>query len=286
MKKIILAILLIASSSAFAEFNIIVPFAAAGSIDMVARQFQKWVVMNTKEPVVVENVGGAGGYIGIKKLEASPPNTASITSGSFYVNSIEKDFPLDKFKYAAVLGESPYFLVVKKTSGITCNTLRNNSRTYFFGSGGKNSLTSISAQALIKKYKHITEIPYKGGGQVMIDLLSGQLDATFVSNLDRNDDLLYLAVTSEKRMHDIPTLKECLGVTQRILGEYILLVNHTSSTEFVQKLNSLAISFAKDPNTIKWAEQQGITLRSFTVEGTNKHVNERYLEWKNIIEKE
>ena len=88
MKKLLAVVLLAISTVAFADIKIIVPFAAGGSFDIVARQYSKFLEQEKIESAV-ENVVGAGSLIGTRRLQGSLPNTLMITSSSFYANIVK-----------------------------------------------------------------------------------------------------------------------------------------------------------------------------------------------------
>jgi len=284
MKKIILFILLLVTFSVSAEeISIIVPFPSGGAYDIVARKFAQFITDETPNHTVVNNIVGAGGYIGLKKLESSPPNTVILAqSSSFYGGLIEHQIPLENFKLVAVLAESPYFLVVSKNNGLTCEKLKNTQKYFFAGTGGKNTSTDEIVKFIKEKYSNFQDVPYKGVIQTLTDLISGQIDLTFFSGLSNSrPEIIFLANTSPVVFDGIPTLKSCLGIEKTITNEFILVANNTADISFLKQMNQLAYKFIEDSKTKEYFKTNGINSRVDSLEKSEKIFKFNFLQIQN-----
>jgi tripartite-type tricarboxylate transporter receptor subunit TctC len=265
----------------FPEINIVVPSTPGGAYDQLARKFSKFVTNETDMPVVVINVSGAGGLIGIRKVEADSKSTFMLSSSALYILLNEESIPLDHFKYVSIIGESPLFLAVSKSRGLTCEDLRDRTQHFFVGTSGKGGVAGQPLEMIKKKYSNFTEIPYRSAYASTVDIISGQIDITFISGLYSNrPDFELLANTSNRPFNNIPTLKTCMGVNEPILTQFILSANQNTNDDLVKKLNTLAIKFVSDPDTDKYLKEQGIMPKAKSLELTNKEIKFEYEKWK------
>lgn len=287
IKKIITGLCLLVSSFAYSAeptINVIVPFPPGGAYDSVARRFTKFVTEETKTAVVLSNVLGAGGYIALQKLESSPPNTLMITSSAIYNHLIDYNIPIENFKFISVLADGPYFLTVSKNKGLTCEQLRTNPRTFFAATGGVGSGSAIPVSMIKEKYSNYIDVPYKGTVQSLTDLMSGQIDLSFVSGFfNARPELIYLANSSDQPYDGIPTMKTCLGINKTITAHYVIVAKKSIDDSMVQEINQLARVFAKQEDTINFYKQQGIVSKIGTLDQTDKLVKFEFEKVKRIL---
>ena len=287
IKKIITGLCLIICSLAYSTettLNVIVPFPPGGAYDSVARRFTKFVTEETKTPIVLTNVLGAGGYIALQRLESSPPNTLMITSSAIYNHLIDYNIPFENFKFISVLADGPYFLTVSKNKGLTCEQLRTNPRIFFAATGGVGSGSSIPVSMIKEKFPNYVDVPYKGTVQSLTDLMSGQVDLSFVSGFfNARPELIYLANTSENPYDGIPTMKTCLGINKTITAHYVIVAKKSIDDRLVQEINQLARVFAKQEDTISFYKQQGIVSKIGDLNQTDKLVRFEFEKVKKIL---
>jgi len=259
MKKLIFIILMIASQIALAQITVVVPYAVGGAYDNMSRKFAKFVETKMKEQVVIENVPGAGGLIGLKKI-LSVPNSVAITSNSFYHMARDNQLALADYHQIALIAENPYFLAVAETSGLTCESLRNKNKNYFIGTSGPNSASAFPAEMVIEKYSNFTEVPYRGQSQALIDLFGKNIHTVFVTGESAlRPDLVLLANTSSHTFRGIPSWSKCLGIDKKYAAQYLIVTRASSDTEFVSKMKKLVDEFVKDPETVEYFKANGFT---------------------------
>ena len=104
MRKLLVVFLLLIYSTCHSQSSIIVPTAAGGAVDTLARKFAQFVESKTNKSTVIENFPGAGGNIGIAKFLKSRSNTLMITSGSWFISINQGAFNLEDFIPVAILG--------------------------------------------------------------------------------------------------------------------------------------------------------------------------------------
>jgi tripartite-type tricarboxylate transporter receptor subunit TctC len=223
------------SAGAFAQayptkpIRLVVTFPAGGAPDILARLFADKAQMG--QPVVVDNVPGAGGNIGADKVAKSPPDGYTLVMGTVGTHSINgslyQKMPYDMVKDfvpVAHVASAPNLLVVTndlpvKTVAELIAYLKANPNKLSFGSPGIGSSVHVSGE-LFKSMTGTTmqHVPYKGRQFAIPDLLAGQIQMMFDNmpsalQLAKEGKLRALAVTTAKRhpaAPDIPTMSETL----------------------------------------------------------------------------
>jgi len=237
MKKsvaIVLAVLTAAIASAQAQtypskpITIIVPFAAGGQSDALARVISDRMRVTLGQPIIIENIAGAGGTIGVARAARASPDgyTAVIGNwGSFVVSAAVYSLSYDvlrDFEPVALLATEPTVIVARKT--LPANDLReliawlkNNPDKASVGASGVGGPSHIFGVFFQKETETRFQIvPYRGAGPAIQDLVAGQIDImitgpTILLNLVRAGNIKAYAVTAKTRMAaapDIPTVNE------------------------------------------------------------------------------
>ena len=208
--------------------TLIVPFAAGGSNDIIARVIGRKLGEAWGQPVVVENRGGAGGLIGSSVVAGAAPDgyTLLLVSSTFTINpAIRKSMPFDTvkgFTPVAFIARSPLLLVASKQLAVTSATellalAKSKPGQITYASAGPGSINQIAAELIgLSAGARFMHVPYKGGALALNDLLGGHVDL-YVSSLPqvlqlaKEGQARALAVTSPRRsplLPDVPTLAE------------------------------------------------------------------------------
>lgn len=274
MPRILLAILIaLAPLCAAAEtypsrlVTIIVPYGPGGGTDLFARAVASAMGARTGKPVVVDNVAGAGGTIGIQKVMNAPADgyTLIAASGLEYemLGLANPDAPprTTDLRSLAIFGTQPMVLVVNGGLGVrTVEELLALAKAR----PGKISLGTVGPGTAL----HITglmiqqaagvqfiDVPYKGASQLLTDLLSGSVDAAIMALptvLGRLDDhkLVALAVSEAARSPIVPGVPS-LGETPALKNidtkiGYILLGPRNVPEEVAARIQSLSSDILAD----------------------------------------
>ena len=171
--------------------KLIVPFAAGGSTDIIARLTAEALRKELGEPVVVENVGGAAGVLGTMQLMNAQPDgytlgIATVSTMIVYLATRETPkYTLDNFVPITNIASMPNVIAVNPKFPARdlkefIEVLKKNPGKYSFGTSGVGSINhmlgeSFQAQAGVK----MVHVPYKGSGPAMTDVMGGQIDALF-----------------------------------------------------------------------------------------------------------
>ena len=228
------AALVLASPAAHAQsypsrqITLVIPFAAGGSNDIIARAIGKELSDAWGQPVIAENRPGAGGVIGASAVAAAAPDgyTLLLVSTTFTINAaIKKSMPFDTakdFTPIAFVARSPLLFVSSKylpvksaKEALTLAKSKPGEITY--ASAGVGSINQIAAELIAQSAGvKLLHVPYKGGAPALNDLVGGHVDVYVssmpqVQQLAQNGQVNALAVTSARRaqlLPDVPTLDE------------------------------------------------------------------------------
>ena len=222
---------LVALASAHAQvypsrpITMVVPFPAGGSTDAVARIVAERMRLPLGQPVVIENVGGAGGSIGVGRVARAAPDGYTIDIGQWdtHVGSIiyKLNYDLQKdFEPIGLISVNPQLMVAKKN--LAANNLgelvalmkKDPGKVTFVNQNAAAHVSGIVMQQLTRT--EVTFIPYRGAGPAMTDLVSGQVDLLVVQGAValpqvRAGTIKAIANLSPQRsasMPDIPTSDE------------------------------------------------------------------------------
>jgi tripartite-type tricarboxylate transporter receptor subunit TctC len=208
--------------------KLVVPYPAGGSLDAVSRFVAQELTERLNQTFIVENRGGAGGTVGSAAVAQAEPDgyTILMVVDSHAINpslfpKLSYDAQKD-FQPIVLIGKAPLILVVPKSSPYnTASDLiaaaRAKPSTLPLGTLGRGSQPDLAGYLFAKQAGvQFAEIPYSGGGAVHKDILSGELQAAFltqgaIAGLIRNGDLKPLGVTAPERtamFPQVPTMRE------------------------------------------------------------------------------
>jgi tripartite-type tricarboxylate transporter receptor subunit TctC len=304
LKQLILAASALAlASGAFAypdkPINLVVPFAAGGPTDKVARDFAEALRANLgNATIVVENVGGAGGNIGAAKVARAAPDGYTLLLhhiGMASAPSLYRNMPfkaLEDFEYVGMINEVPMTLVGRTTlpannyaelvKWMDANKGKINLANA--GIGSASHLCGLLWQSTIKV--DMTTIPYKGTAPAMTDLVAGQVDlmcdqTTNTTGQIDGKKIKAFAVTTPKRL-TTPALKDLPTMSEAGLKDFNVSVWHGlyapkgTPKAIVDRLNAGLKAALKDANFVKSMESLGAVM--ITDNRTNPADHKRFVE--------
>jgi tripartite-type tricarboxylate transporter receptor subunit TctC len=200
--------------------RIVVPFAAGGPVDVMARLVAQRMAVILGQNVIIENRAGGGGVIGAKAVANAEPDGYTLLFGNVSTLAVipavarNKDYdPAKNFAPVAKVSDSPEVLVVDRSfPARTVTIARNNPGKLNFGSSGFGNATHLAAEWFkAKTAVDVVHVPYKGLSEVVTGVLAGQVTFGFgaiegVMPHIQDGQLRALAVTSEKRFPLLPEL--------------------------------------------------------------------------------
>jgi tripartite-type tricarboxylate transporter receptor subunit TctC len=218
--------------------RLVVPFAAGGGTDVVARIYAAKMTELLGQPMVVENRAGAGGNLGIENIVRAAPDGYSLvlsSNGPVAVNRyLFKDMPFDPSR--DLLPVSMTFRIEQVL--VVANNLPVNSVAEFialaktrelnWGSGGTGSSLHLAGELFkLRAGVNLTHVPYRGGAPAMNDLVAGNINAMFDSlpscvpqmRGGRVKGLAICAVRRHPLVPELPTMQEA-GVANYEAGTW------------------------------------------------------------------
>lgn len=217
----------------------VVPNAAGGAADNLARSFAEELSRKLGQPILVENLGGASGALAAQKVLRANPDGYTLlfgTTSDMVVTPIANKaagYASKDFTSIVKVGTTPMSLVARNNLGVSnaeqlVALAKQKPGTLSMGVTGNASLQAFAAVALQRAAKiDLIGVPYKGGAAAITDLMGGQIDLVIsvlpgVLGQVRNGKVQMLGVLSEKRSPyapELPTLGETpafKGVTTEI----------------------------------------------------------------------
>lgn len=282
--------------------RIIVPFPPGGSNDIIGRFIAHKLTLNLGKQFIVDNRGGADSVIGTELAATSIPDgytllIASVTFAMVPATGKKLSYdPIKSFTPVAMLGTGPNLFAI--WPGVHVYSIKDlislakskpGQLRYASSSTGGNHHFAAELFKLMAGI-NITQIPYKGGGPAMLDVISGNVEvavATLISAIPhvRSNKLRALGVSSSKRssiMPEIQTISESgvPGYEGSIWWGILSPIGVSSS--IVNKLNKSVVTILMETDTIKSLESQAAEARIFSTEEFRKHIADEIVKWRKV----
>ncbi|MDM0015184.1 tripartite tricarboxylate transporter substrate binding protein [Variovorax sp. J22P168] len=284
--------------------RIVVPYAAGGSTDQLARAIQQPMSDFLKQPVIVENKVGAGGSIGTDFVAKAPADGYTLVFGNSGPNAILpllKKTPYDALKdlrpistvaitpmILAIAADSPAknlkeFLAAAKKSGNAWN----------FGSVGNGSLSHLTGEYFNGLASlQMLHVPYNGGAPMMTAFGGGQLQAAFVTGLDgqamvQAGKVRYIAVGTPQRTATVAGLpaiaEEVPGF--RSVAWFGVLAPSGVPDAVAAKLHEAVVHAVAQPEVKKMFADRNIEARSSTPEEMGRMIRDEMAQWGPVAQR-
>ncbi|MBU8874022.1 tripartite tricarboxylate transporter substrate binding protein BugD [Reyranella sp. MMS21-HV4-11] len=290
MRRLLLTLapLLLAATAATAQgfpakpLTLIVPFPAGGPSDALARALAQGMAADLKQTVVVENIGGASGTIGLAKLMAAAPDGYTIgfgTIGTHVANAaLFKKLPYDPltgFEPIGLAGTAPLLLVAK--AGLPVANLKEfiayaeqHKAGMTYGSAGVGSISHYACVVLLSALKlNITHVPYRGVAPAMNDLMGGHIDfmcdqTTTALPQIAGGKIKALSVLSDQALPQLPDVATAAsqGYDVNLRSWNALFAPKGTPQPAMARLNQALRAAVADPALVKQMTAVGVDLPS------------------------
>lgn len=255
--------------------KVIVPLAAGGGTDIVARTIAQAIADDWGANIVVENRPGAGTTLGAQALLAAPAdgytlmfNTASFLSTPLLMPS--RPYEQKQFAPVSLVAASPHVLVVSekvpaKTLAELVTWLKSKDGKATYASFGNGSSGHLGTEILLRRLGvQVVHVPYRGNAPALTDVMAGHVDMMLADHVDGNIKAAKprpIAIASEKRsefLPDIPTVSE--GGYQGYTSQswYGLVAPAGTPQAVIDKWNAGVVAALKKPEVRKKLIDQGI----------------------------
>jgi tripartite-type tricarboxylate transporter receptor subunit TctC len=274
----------LASGSALAQswpdkpIRIVVGFAPGGFTDVLGRLIGQKLSERLGQPVVVDNKPGAAGTLGADLVAKAAPDGYTLLLAHSNSNSVAPAL-YPKLPYNVLNDFTPIIPVASTPLLLTVhpNVAAQNVREFValakakpgglsYASSGGGSAQHLAAERFqLSTGTKMTHIPYKGSGQAIVDLLSGQVDLNFESPPNvmthaKAGKLRLLAITSDKRsplLPDVPTMAEAGVRNAEMLQWFAVMGPAKMPPEITRRLNTEIANILKSPDVVEKIALQG-----------------------------
>lgn len=284
--------------------RVIIPYAAGGTSDIIARVMAEPLRERLGQPLVIENRPGGATQIGTSLVATAKPDgyTILLVANTFTINpSLFSKLPYDSLKDLAPItyaGVTPHTLVVNPGLPVTTLTelldhARKNPDKLSYGSVGNGTSFHIGTEELkMLSGTQMTHIPYKGMGQVLADVMGGSIQLAFANTpnaapLVKSGKLRAIAVAHPKRVHqlpDVPTVDEqgFPGFTSN--SGFMFLAPGGTPAEILDRLNTEFVAVLKSPAVYDLLTEQGVEVVGTSREETAAFIRSEMKKYAKVVE--
>lgn len=282
--------------------RMLVPFVAGGGTDVVARAVAQKLADRTGQQFVVDNRPGAGGRIAMETTKSATADGYTITmiSGTTAASSnLHKDLPYDfirDFAPITQVTEQPYVVLVPgafpvKSVPELIALAKSKPGALNYGSSGSGGMQHLAGVLLSQKAGiSMLHVPFRGGAQVVVDLLAGQIQLAFLNPLGARPHIASgrvrgIAVTTRKRAKAFPGLP---AVAETLSGFHVsnwygLVAPARTPQTTIQFLYKNVVAVLADAEVRDRLEKEGSELFGSTPKDFGMHIVNEVQLWGKVI---
>jgi tripartite-type tricarboxylate transporter receptor subunit TctC len=284
------------------QIKLIIPFAPGGGNDAVGRVIGKLLTESLGQPVVAENMVGAGGKIGVAYGIRSKPDgyTLTLISNSYAVNASLYPLPFDSVKDMTPIGmiaNGPFLITT--SSKLSANSLaeliqlaKAKPGTLSFASSGVGGISHLATELFMEDAGiKMTHVPYRGTGPAVMDTLAGRTDVFFSTPgaampYIKDGRLKVLAQTLPNRWSDMPALPTVAqaGVPgYQVVVWYGLIAPKGLAQDVQQKLNQALNAAIVKPEVARQLSMEGDQASPGTPEQLHTQIQAEIGVWQKVV---
>jgi tripartite-type tricarboxylate transporter receptor subunit TctC len=282
--------------------HIIVPYVAGGNTDSNARLIGAKLSEALGQPVIIDNMPGAGANIGAGAAARAAPDGYTLFQGTGSTHGINSSLfhklpydPVKDFVPIVLMVESPLFLVVNadlpvKSVPELVAYAKANPGKLSFGSVGIGSAHHLAGEAFKQRGGiDIVHVPYRGSAPVLQDLMGGQIQMAFDATalqLVREGRVRALAVASSKRWPDapeIPAMSEVGFPDFQFGGWFGLFAPAGTPRPVVERINKEVNRILQMPDVKQRLNEIGLEPLGGTPEQLAEHVTRELAKWPALV---
>jgi tripartite-type tricarboxylate transporter receptor subunit TctC len=287
--------------------KVIVPFSAGGTADIFGRMVAEHLNKTWGQPFVVENVGGAGGVLGVSQLARAEPDGQTLGLASTSSLAITPSLPGAKVPYRpledlapiAQISIVPNVLVVNperigaRTVPELIDHLKANPDTVTFGSAGVGTSQHLAGELFQQLTgTKMVHVPYKGSSQMVTDLIGGQIDLAFdnvpllLPHVKAGKLNMLATATAERAAFDpsVPAVAEFVPGFEAVAWHGFLAPDGTPKP-VLDKLSAEIQAFMRRPETVQKFQELGAVAVATSPEAFAEHIAAETERWQGVIAK-
>ena len=299
----------LACGSAFAAYpektiTIVVPTAAGGANDAMARVIGQAMSTILKQPVIVENKAGANGAMASEFVMRAPADGYTLMLGYIATHAMNPSLqklrydPVRDFEPVGMVGSSATLMVVNPT--VKANNakdvvaiLKATPDKTAYASAGNGTAPHFAAEMFkLATGTSMLHVPYKGSAPAINDTIGGQTQVMFPSLFTampyvKGGKLKAVGVAGEKRstlMPDVPTLKE-QGITGVDVSQwYAIFAPAKTPKPVVDQLNKALNQALADKSVVQRLEGHGAEVSTMSPDQLRSYVEQEQVKWKKVVQ--
>jgi tripartite-type tricarboxylate transporter receptor subunit TctC len=300
---------MLACGSAFAAYpektiTIVVPTAAGGANDAMARVIGQAMSAKLKQPVIVDNKAGANGAIASEFVMRAAPDGYTLMLGYIATHAMNPSLqklrydPVKDFEPVGMVGSSATLMVV--TPSVKANNakevvamLKAAPDKTSYASAGNGTAPHFAAEMFkLATGTSMLHVPYKGSSPAITDTIGGQTQVMFPSLFTampyvKGGKLKAVGVAGEKRsalMPDVPTLKE-QGITGVDVSQwYAIFAPAKTPRPVIDQLNKVLNEVLADKSVIQRLEGHGAEVSTMAPDQLRNYVQQEQVKWKKVVQ--
>jgi len=282
--------------------RLIVPLAAGGAMDTIARGVGARLADKLGQTVVIDNRGGGGGTIGVELAASAAPDgyTFIMMSATSVIRPLLYSARYEILRDLAPVSQvsaQPYLLVAHPA--VPAKTVRElvayakaNPGKLNYPSSGQGSIIQLATELLcVQTGTRMTHVPYKGMGAAYPDLLAGNTQVALASIVSgqphvRSGRLRGIAVTSARRANsspDIPTIAESGVKGYEVTNWYGVLAPARTPRAIVERLHREIVKVLDQPDIVQRFAADGADAIDSTPQEFAAHIKAETTKWARVI---
>ena len=314
MRKVMLAISIIALVISFngqaqsypnQPIRLVIPFAAGGPSDVLARGFSQKLGESLGQPIIIDNKPGAGTNLAAEFVAKSKADGYTIFLMMVGTQAINETL-YKKLSYNTIKNFSPISLVASSSLMLVANPsvpVKNvadliayskaNPGKINFGSSGTGTPLHLGGELFnVQAGTTLNHVPYKGAAPALTDVLGGQIQTAMVGTpaalpFVKTGKLTAIGVTSLKRSSNAPEIPAIAETLPKFEVElvYAMVAPAGTPKDIINKLNSQLVSVLNNPEIKSQLNSKGFDVISSSPEQLGEYIKSEVSKWAPIVKK-
>ncbi len=287
------------------QITLVVPTAAGGGNDAMARVVGQGLATLLKQPVVVDNKAGANGSIAAEAVAKAAPDGHTLMFGYIATHAMNPALqklrydPLKDFEPVGLVAYSPVLMVVNP--GVKAANARELVAAvkaapdrFSYASAGNGTAPHFAAELFKQSagLPQLLHVPYKGSSPAVTDTIGGQTQIMFPSLFTavpyvKGGKLRAIGVAGAKRsalLPDVPTLKEQGIANVDVSQWYGIFAPANTPKPVIEQLSKALLAVLADPAVVKKLEDHGADVESSSPQQLRDLVQAELVKWRKVVE--
>ena len=290
------------------SITLIVPYSAGGSVDFISRLVATRLGERLKQSVVIENVSGAGGAIGVAKAVAAAPDgytivaapDSTIAIGKLVNPAAYKFDPLKDLVPVGTLNTAPMVLVARPGLGVSSyadfvKLAKASPGKMSYATSGVGTVLHLAMELLKQRSGiFVTHIPYRGAAQIATDVIGEQVDTAMLISAGalpgyiQSGKLKALGVTGTKRLAslpNVPTFDEMPGLKGYSMVSWTgIFAPARTPAPIVARINQELNAVLNDPDVRAKLQEQGALPGGGSAEDLGRFAEAEYARNRKVVQ--